>query len=163
MKNTLLALDIGTKTGWTINGMDGYTYKMPSTDERFALFYTFLEEHIDAGIESIVYEDAGFQKYAAAPVFHGLAGVLKAITTLRNIPLQAMPVGTIKKIFTGKARYSEIELRTFEKALGLKHKKEANRKAPTLDMCKKLGYTWDGEDAADALSVHYTYRKLYGN
>ncbi len=85
------------------------------------------------------------------------------MTTKHNVKLIGIPVGTIKKIFTGKARYSTIELREFEKELGLKPKKSPNTKAPTLAMCKKLGYVYDGEDGADALSVAYAYRKLYGN
>ncbi len=163
MKDDILALDMGTKIGWTVDGMDGHTHKLPSTDARFGEFYEFIEFFLENKVGTVVYEDAGFQPGNAIPIYHGLVGVLKAVTSKHGIKLVSIPVGTIKKIFTGKARYSEMELRAFEAALGMKHKKKPNTKAPTLDMCQKLGYTWDGEDGADALSVHFAYRKLYGN
>ncbi len=163
MKNTILSIDIGTKIGWSVNGMDGFTHKLSSTDDKFDEFDTFLEIHIENGITTIAYEAAAFQPGAAIPIYHGLVGVLKSVAKRNNVKLIPISVGTIKKIFTGKARYSTIELREFEKELGLKPKKSPNTKAPTLAMCKKLGYVWEGEDGADALSVHYAYRKLYGN
>lgn len=160
MKNDILAIDVGTKIGWTIDGMDGHTHKLSSTDTKYNEFYEFVEFLIENGVGTVVYEAAAFQPGAAIPIYHGLVGVLKAVTTKHNIKLQGIPVGTIKKIFTGKARHTVQEQEEAAKRVGLK---KANSKSPTLDMCKKLGYTYEGEDGADALSVHYAYRKLYGN
>ncbi len=160
MKKIVLSLDLGTKTGWTLDGMNGYTHKLSQKDDKYAQLYNFIETHIQNGVELVVYEDAGFQQFAAAPIFHGLAGVLKAVTARNGVPFIAIPVGTIKKTFLGKARHTKEEQQAAADKLGLK---KANTKSKTLEMCTKLCYHYDGEDAADALSVAYTYRKLYGS
>lgn len=161
MEQVILALDVGTKIGYTIDGQNGLTAKLAKEDSKFLEFHQLIKniEHI-YGVTQIAYEAAPFQPAAAIPVWHGLVGVLKLTAQGLQIPVVGIAVGTIKKEFTGKGRHTKEEQRAAADRLGLK---KANTKSPILDKCRELGYTYDGEDAADAIAVWHTYKKLYGN
>ena len=136
----ILALDIGTNLGVYVEGNAPQTISLGKGDERFFNFWKFLKEnrfHYDV----IVYEQAAFQQGNAIPIYHGLIGVLKAFSLYKSIPLQGIPVGTIKKTFTGKGN--------------------ANKK-DMMQRCDELGITYDSDNAADAYATYYTYKQLEG-
>lgn len=159
MINIILALDLGTQMGFTLNGRLGETVKFSKTDTKFYSFAQHIEYFITKyQITTIVYEGAAFQQGNAISVWHGLVGVLKMLATKHSVKMIAIPVGTVKKCFTGKGRHSKEEQEKSAKKLGLK---KANSKSPILDKCNELGYHYDSEDAADALAVYFTYKQMY--
>ncbi|MDA1155178.1 MAG: hypothetical protein O2873_10605 [Proteobacteria bacterium] len=110
---TLLALDLGTTTGWAIRGYDslitsGTVSFKPSRYDgggmRYLRFTNWLTEidRLSGPIEAIFYEEV--RRHAgtdAAHVFGGLLAVLTSWAELRGVPYQGVPVGTIKKYATG--------------------------------------------------------------
>ncbi|MGO4917460.1 crossover junction endodeoxyribonuclease RuvC [Pseudogemmobacter sp. W21_MBD1_M6] len=111
--HTILALDLGTTTGWAVRGYDGLitsgtaSFKPRRFDGggmRYLRFTNWLTEidRLSGPIEAIHYEEV--RRHAgtdAAHVFGGLMAVLTSWAELRGVPYQGVPVGTIKKYATG--------------------------------------------------------------
>ncbi len=111
---TILALDLGTTTGWAIRGFDGLitsgtaSFKPGRFDGggmRFLRFTNWLTEldRLSGPIAAIWFEEV--RRHAgtdAAHVFGGLLATLTAWAELRGIPYSGVPVGTIKKHATGR-------------------------------------------------------------
>lgn len=155
---TVLGLDVGTSFGWTLDGQSAEHTLLPKDDTKYFLFMQYLNYFIhEKEVDVIVYEDARFQIGNAISIFHGLAGVLKAIAEENNVKVVALPVATVKKSFLGTGRPSKDDQAAAAVRLGWK--KKANSKCMTLDRCNQLGYTYTNEDAADALSIWHTYNK----
>ena len=109
-----LALDLGTNTGWALQGGDDFissgTVSLRHTrydggGMRFLRFRRWLEQlDIDAGpIEAVYYEEV--RRHAgtdAAHVYGGLLAVLTAWCEEHLVAYQGVPVGTIKRFITGK-------------------------------------------------------------
>jgi hypothetical protein len=116
---TVLALDLGTTTGWALRGFDGLitsgtvSFKPSRFDGggmRYLRFQTWLSEmdRLAGPIEAIHYEEVRRHIGTdAAHVFGGLMAVLTAWAELRGVPYQGVPVGTIKKHATGKGNASK--------------------------------------------------------
>jgi len=112
--NTVLALDLGTTTGWAIRGFDGLitsgtvSFKPSRYDGggmRYLRFTNWLTEidRLSGPIAAIYFEEVRRHVGTdAAHVFGGLLAVLTSWGELRGIPYQGVPVGTIKKHATGK-------------------------------------------------------------
>lgn len=110
----ILALDLGTTTGWALSGSPvshGTWALKPSRFEgggmRFVKFRNRLNElngPIGRGaIAQIVFEEV--RRHAgtdAAHVYGGLMATLTAWCEDNKIPYSAVPVGTIKRFWTGK-------------------------------------------------------------
>jgi Holliday junction resolvasome RuvABC endonuclease subunit len=111
---TILALDLGTTTGWAIRGFDGLitsgtvSFKPSRYDGggmRYLRFTNWLTEidRLSAPISAIYFEEVRRHVGTdAAHVFGGLLAVLTSWGELRGIPYQGVPVGSIKKHATGK-------------------------------------------------------------
>jgi hypothetical protein len=110
----VLALDLGTATGWALRTRDDHitsgtmTFK-PSRFEgggmRYLRFHGWLREMLDlAGpIDRIVFEEVRRHIGTdAAHVFGGLLATLTSWAELNTIPYEGVPVGTIKRFATGK-------------------------------------------------------------
>lgn len=110
---TVLALDLGTHTGWAIRHSDGSVTsgvqnfsprRFDGGGMRYLRFRRWLEEVLDAsGANEVHYEEV--RRHAAtdaAHVYGGLLAVLTAMCEERNIPYAGESVGTIKKHATGK-------------------------------------------------------------
>ncbi|MBW8270002.1 hypothetical protein K1J50_10940 [Caldovatus sp. SYSU G05006] len=120
----VLALDLGTTTGWALRGQDGtitsgtitsgtitsgtMTFR-PSRFEgggmRFLRFKRWLTEmkQLSGGIESMVYEQV--RRHAGVDASHAYGGwlaILSAWCEHHGIPYQGVPVGTIKRFATGR-------------------------------------------------------------
>ena len=116
---TVLALDLGTTTGWALRGYDGLitsgtvSFKPSRFDGggmRYLRFQTWLSEmdRLAGPIEAIHYEEVRRHIGTdAAHVFGGLMAVLTAWAEMRGVPYQGVPVGTIKKHATGKGNASK--------------------------------------------------------
>ena len=122
MNETLLALDLGTQTGWALHHLDGTItsgsesfkpQRFEGGGMRYLRFKRWLNEllaasdHINAVFFEEVRRHAGVD---AAHAYGGFMGHLTAWCELHNIPYQGVPVGTIKKHATGKGNASKDEM-----------------------------------------------------
>ena len=112
--STILALDLGGKTGWALKQIDGQITSgtiefKPGRFEgggmTFLRFKSWLDEINDfAGpIHSIHFEEV--RRHLGTTAAHIYGGFLACLTSwceARSIPYQGIPVGTIKKYATGK-------------------------------------------------------------
>jgi len=118
----ILALDLGTNTGWALRRKDGQIYSGMQTfkDDRFSgggmkmlKFRNWLENlHQTSGhIEIIVFEEVRRHVgTTAAHVYGGFLGQMSAWSEENKIPYQGIPVGTIKRHVTGKGNASKEEV-----------------------------------------------------
>ena len=110
---SILALDLGTTTGWALRGFDGLitsgtvSFKPGRYDGggmRYLRFTNWLTEldRLSGPIEAIYFEEVRRHIGTdAAHVYGGLLAVLTSWGDLRGVPYQGVPVGTIKKHATG--------------------------------------------------------------
>ena len=116
---TVLALDLGTTTGWALHGFDGLitsgsvSFKPGRYDGggmRYLRFTNWLTEldRLSGPIEAIFFEEVRRHRGTdAAHVYGGLMATLEAWAELRGVPYQGTPVGTIKRHATGKGNASK--------------------------------------------------------
>jgi Holliday junction resolvasome RuvABC endonuclease subunit len=122
MNTTILALDLGTRTGWALLHTDGTItsgteqfkpQRFEGGGMRFLRFKRWLAElrmacdHINAVYFEEVRRHAGVD---AAHAYGGFMGHLTAWCEHHGIPYQGVPVGTIKKHATGKGNASKDEM-----------------------------------------------------
>ena len=127
---TILALDLGTTTGWAIRGYDGLitsgtvSFKPGRFDGggmRYLRFTNWLTEidRLSGPIEAIYFEEV--RRHAgtdAAHVFGGLLAVLTSWGELRGVPYLGVPVGTTKKFLTGKGNANKDAMIAATRARG---------------------------------------------
>ena len=113
-RGALLALDLGTTTGWALRAPDGLITSgtvsfRPSRYDgggmRYLRFTNWLTEldQLSGPIAAIWYEEVRRHVGTdAAHVYGGLMATLTAWAELRGVPYQGVPVGTIKIHATGK-------------------------------------------------------------
>jgi Holliday junction resolvasome RuvABC endonuclease subunit len=115
---TLLALDLGTTTGWALRAADGLITSgtvscngniRPSRYDgggmRYLRFTNWLAEldRLSGPIAAIWFEEV--RRHAgtdAAHIYGGLMATLTSWAELRGIPYSGVPVGTIKRHVTGR-------------------------------------------------------------
>ena len=122
MRTTILALDLGTRTGWAMQHLDGTItsgteqfkpQRFEGGGMRFLRFKRWLNDlyaasqHINAVFFEEVRRHAGVD---AAHAYGGFMGHLTAWCEHHNIPYQGVPVGTIKKHATGNGNASKEEM-----------------------------------------------------
>ena len=130
MTSTILALDLGTTTGWALRTPDGAITSgtqsfRPQRFEgggmrflRFKRWLTELKAHAD-GIDSLHFEEV--RRHVSTDAAHAYGGFLATLTSWcenHQIPYQGVPVGTIKKHATGKGNASKDEMITAMRRLG---------------------------------------------
>ncbi|GAB4119024.1 MAG: hypothetical protein Kow00104_01160 [Rhodothalassiaceae bacterium] len=110
----ILALDLGTKTGWAIHGKDGQIISgtedfRPKRFEgggmRYLRFVDWLVElaMLSRGIQRVVFEEV--RRHAgtdAAHIYGGFLGALSSFCEQHEIAYQGVPVGTVKRFIAGK-------------------------------------------------------------
>ena len=141
---TVLALDLGTTTGWAIRGFDGLitsgtvSFKPSRYDGggmRYLRFTNWLTEidRLSGPIAAIYFEEVRRHVGTdAAHVFGGLLAVLTSWGELRGIPYQGVPVGTIKKHATGKGNAP---------------------KQAMIDAARARGFSPPDDNEADAIAI----------
>ena len=130
MTSTILALDLGTTTGWALRSPDGAITSgtqsfRPQRFEgggmrflRFKRWLTELKAHA-GGIDSLHFEEV--RRHVSTDAAHAYGGFLATLTSWcehHQIPYQGVPVGTIKKHATGKGNASKDEMITAMRRLG---------------------------------------------
>lgn len=151
MKNTkILALDLGTKTGWAIK-LDDNTI-ISSTENfksdrfegggmRFLRFRNWLDEmdKFSKGINQIYFEEV--RRHIGVDAAHAYGGFLAHLSSWcedRKIAYLGIPVGTIKKHITGKGNSSKAQIisKITEKGFNPRDDNEADALA-LLDLVTK--------------------------
>lgn len=143
-QSTILALDLGTTTGWALRGPDGLittgtaSFKPGRFDGggmRYLRFTNWLTEldRLSGPVEELYFEEVRRHVATdAAHVFGGLLAVLTSWAELRGVPYQGVPVGTIKKFLTGQGNAP---------------------KQAMLDAARKRGFSPTDDNEADAIAI----------
>lgn len=143
MNNNIFAFDLGTTTGWAVRSDDviqfGSNNFSPKRGEgcgiRFLRFRQWLNRLLETNTKPdvILYEVVMAHKGAdAAHIYGGFQAILTECCELNSIPYQGIPVGTIKKRFTGKGN--------------------ANKEAMIAE-AKQRGFDVKDDNAADAVAI----------
>ena len=161
----ILALDLGTTTGWAMN--TGGRYQWGSLDlkggrydgggMRFVRFKNHLAE-LTKGVEMVVFEEVRRHLGTdAAHVYGGMLATLTAFCESRGepIPYQGVPVGTIKKHATGKgnAKKEFVRIRARSIVARVNELNSGPRRPPIIPMTL---------DEADAICLLDLAVKEYG-
>ncbi|WP_374298140.1 crossover junction endodeoxyribonuclease RuvC [Sphingomonas sp.] len=130
MTRTLLALDLGTTTGWALRTPDrrivsGTQSFKPQRFEgggmRFLRFVRWLDElqALSGGLQHLAFEEV--RRHAstdAAHAYGGFFGQLSAWCEQHAIPYHGVPVGTIKRHATGKGNANKDAMLTAVRSWG---------------------------------------------
>ena len=122
MTTTILALDLGTTTGWALRGSDGHItsgsesfrpQRFEGGGMRFLRFKRWLTElkAVTSGIDALHFEEV--RRHVSTDAAHAYGGFLATLTAWcehHQIPYQGVPVGTIKKHATGKGNAGKDEV-----------------------------------------------------
>jgi Holliday junction resolvasome RuvABC endonuclease subunit len=122
MTTTILALDLGTTTGWAMRPRDrqiahGFLSLRPQRFEgggmRYLRFKRWLSEikGLATDIHAVYFEEV--RRHVGVDAAHVYGGLMAPLTTSREhhgIPYQGVPVGTIKKHATGKGNAAKEEV-----------------------------------------------------
>jgi hypothetical protein len=150
---TILALDLGTTTGWALRGVGGLitsgtaSFKPRRYDGggmRYLRFTNWLTEldRLSGPVEAIWYEEVRNHKGVdASHVYGGLMATLTAWAELRGVPYQGVPVGTIKRHATGHGN--------------------ANKQA-MIDAARKRGFSPADDNEADAIAILFWAIEIQG-
>ena len=141
---TVLAIDLGTTTGWALRCHDGLitsgtaSFKPGRFDGggmRYLRFTNWLTEidRLSGPIAAIWFEEV--RRHAGTDAAHVFGGLLATLTTwaeLRGIPYQGVPVGTWKRCLCSKGNASKDEV---------------------IEAIAAKGFSTESSDEADALGV----------
>jgi len=130
MHTTLLALDLGTTTGWALRDRTGritsggHSFK-PQRFEgggmrylRFGRWISEIQTSVSE-LQFLYFEEV--RRHASTDAAHAYGGFLATLTAWcehHGIPYQGVPVGTIKKHATGKGNASKGEMMAAMRARG---------------------------------------------
>lgn len=144
--NTILALDLGTKTGWALwrkgsivySGVQNFKVgRFDGGGMRFLKFGRWLDQVVGEDHEglTVFYEEVrnhGPGGTDAAHAYGGFWATLTAWCELRNTPYSGVPVGTIKKFATGKGNANKEQM---------------------IQAAVDRGFTPDDDNEADAIAL----------
>ena len=130
MTTTILALDLGTITGWALRGSDGHItsgtesfrpQRFEGGGMRFLRFKRWLTElkAVAGDIHELHFEEV--RRHASTDAAHAYGGFLATLTAWcehHQIPYQGVPVGTIKKHATGKGNACKDDMVAAARAHG---------------------------------------------
>jgi hypothetical protein len=130
----ILAIDIGTTTGWARSSRAGIVAsgsesfaprRMEAAGQRWLKFRAFLNEQRNAGgeIHAVYYEDV--KQHAgtlAAHVYGGFLACLEMWCAANNVRLEPVGVGVVKKHWTGKGNADKAAMCETARARGFRPK-----------------------------------------
>jgi len=126
----ILAIDLGTTTGWALRSRDGHIISgsesfKPQRFEgggmrflRFKRWLTEIKQCAD-GLDAVYFEEV--RRHVSTDAAHAYGGFLATLTVWcehHKIPYQGVPVGTIKRHMTGKGNASKDAMMAAVRALG---------------------------------------------
>lgn len=130
--HAVLALDLGTTTGWALRSRDGgitsgtMTFR-PSRFEgggmRYLRFRSWLDEVIalSGGVSRLVFEEV--RRHVSTDSSHAYGGFLAMLTAWceqKSIPYEGVPVGTIKRFATGRGNADKVSMIAAMRARGFR-------------------------------------------
>jgi len=129
-RDAVLALDLGTRSGWALRGRDGSITsgtvefrndRWQGGGMRFLRFKHWLTEIKQAAgaLDAVFVEEV--RRHAGVDAAHAYGGFLAHVTAWcehHGIPYEAVPVGTIKRHVTGKGNASKDAVIAAVRALG---------------------------------------------
>jgi crossover junction endodeoxyribonuclease RuvC len=130
----ILAIDIGTTTGWARSSRDGTVHsgsesfaprRMEMAGQRWLKFRAFLaEQRLQSGeIHAVYYEDVkNHAGTLAAHVYGGFLAMLEMWCAANNVPLRPVGVGTVKRHWTGKGNADKLAMVEAARAKGFRPK-----------------------------------------
>lgn len=131
INNTVLSLDLGTKTGWAIDNVDGITSsgtkdfkveKNQTAGVKFLRFFDWLSElnaNNNQEISMVFYEQVmSHNGVKAAHAYGGFLGTLLHWCALNEIDCTGVHVGTIKKFIAGNGKASKEDVKEAVRVLG---------------------------------------------
>ena len=143
MSKTILALDLGTNTGFAIysgkikSGTKNFkATRFQSSDRRFVNFRKELEaihKSLILGLRMVYFEEV--RRHIGVDAAHCYGGFKAILTTFcedHEIPYQGVPVGTIKKHITGKGNADKLSVIKAVQALGYNPKDDNEADAIAL-------------------------------
>ena len=149
--SSILALDLGTQTGWALHGRDGditsgsETFK-PQRFEgggmrylRFKRWLIEIKQSVD-GIDAVFFEEV--RRHAGVDAAHAYGGFMAHLTAWcehHQIPYQGVPVGTIKKHATGKGNANKEQM---------------------VAAARQRGHAPTDDNEADAIALLYLAREM---
>ena len=128
----ILALDLGTTTGWALRGSDGLITsgtvgfrpgRFDGGGMRYLRFANWLAElaRLSGPIAAIWFEAVRRHTATdAAHVYGGLMATLTAWAERSGVPYEGVPVGSIKRHVTGKGNADKTAVIAAVQALGFK-------------------------------------------
>jgi Holliday junction resolvasome RuvABC endonuclease subunit len=140
----ILALDLGTKTGYALRRRDGamrygtmdFTPRKSWTPgQRWARFRGWLADMVATfQIDAIVYERVvfGHSSAASSDVYGGFKALVELTADTHNLTLSSVAVPTVKKHFTGSGRADKDAM---------------------MAQARVRGFNPDSHNAADALAI----------
>ena len=143
-QQTILALDLGTQTGWAVRPAEGpvqsgtETFR-PSRFEgggmRYLRFTDWLVQiaMMTNGLHRVVFEEV--RRHAGTDAAHAYGGFLATLTGWceeHEVPYQSVPVGTIKRFIAGKGNAD---------------------KAAVIEAVRARGYNPGDDNEADAIAI----------
>ncbi len=151
VRPTILALDLGTKTGWALRQSDGQIIsgvesfrndRWSGGGMRFLRFKRWLTEMKNSGdgLSEIYFEEV--RRHIGVDAAHAYGGWLATLTLWaehHQIPYQGVPVGTIKKHMTGRGNAKKAEM---------------------VHAVRQMGYQPQDDNEADALAIlHWALKR----
>jgi hypothetical protein len=140
----ILALDLGTTTGWALRSHDGLitsgtaSFRPGRYDGggmRYLRFTSWLTEldRLSGPIAAIWFEEV--RRHAGTDAAHVYGGLMASLTSwgeLRGVPYEGVPVGTIKRHATGKGNAP---------------------KQAMIDAARAKGFGPEDDNEADAIAI----------
>lgn len=129
-RSCILALDLGTTTGWALRSYDELTTsgtvsfrpgRFDGGGMRYLRFTNWLTEldRLSGPIAAIWFEEVRAHRGVdASHVFGGLLATLTTWAELHGVPYEGIPVGTIKKHATGRGNASKQDMIAAARARG---------------------------------------------
>lgn len=148
----ILGIDPGTKCGWAV--LEGNTvmasgvwHLAPKRHEgggmRYVRLRVYLEDIAGLQVDAVAYEEVRrHMGVDAAHVYGGIVAVVQSWCEQGQLPYQAIPVGTIKKLATGKGN--------------------ANKDAMVEAANARFGIGTTSDDEADAVFVAVALQREIG-
>lgn len=141
----LLALDLGSKTGWALLSEFGgsitsaaWHYRpspFPHPGEVFTQYHEFLGSLVrEGGVQHIVYE-VPFHRGAnrrTELVMVGLEAMTLAVAQVYSVPVDSLNAATIKKRVTGKGNAKKSEVQAALRVRGLLRNKAGDDEADAI-------------------------------
>lgn len=150
----ILGIDPGTSCGWAVVGeggvcmLSGVWDLRPRRHEGGGMRYLRLQSYLlqvltAVQVKAVAYEEARrHMGVDAAHIYGGVVATIGSVLELRKTPYRGVPVGTVKKVATGKGNADKVAMMTAFQAL--------------------TGRTPADDNEADALFVALALRKELG-